>query len=116
MVFEGGSNIALKVPAHLYDATLRFYRDVLNLPMIPDAGEAVFAFGSMRLWIDRLPALSQPELWLELRTDDPEAAAADLAGHGVPRCDVIEALPDDFPGFWVAGPGGVVHLVCRAGD
>ena len=27
----GGRNIALKVPPHLYDATVQFYRDVVGL-------------------------------------------------------------------------------------
>ena len=113
MTFEGGSNIALKVPAHLYEATLAFYRDVLKLPPVPELGTSVFVFGAMQLWIDRVPALSQPELWLEVRASDIGAAKAYLADSGVPRCDEIEQLPDEVPGFWVAGPGGMIHLICR---
>ncbi len=29
--FEGGRNIAMKVPPHQHEATVRFYRDVLKL-------------------------------------------------------------------------------------
>ncbi|MDX1402508.1 MAG: hypothetical protein R3245_11350, partial [Kiloniellales bacterium] len=70
--FQGGRNIAMKVPPHQYDKTVWFYRDVLNLEQIGGpAGDAVgFRFGPSNLWIDRVPAMSQAELWLEIVTDD----------------------------------------------
>lgn len=34
VTFEAGRNIAMKVPPHVYDATVRFYREVLGLPEI----------------------------------------------------------------------------------
>lgn len=110
--FTGGRNIALKLPPHQVDATIAFYRDVLGLATIDEFAPAVvFAFGPNRLWIDVVPALSQAELWLEVRTDDAGRAAKHLAAAGVVRCDAIEPLPDDFDGFWVASPAGTVHLV-----
>ena len=110
--FAGGRNIAMKVPAHQYDATVGFYRDVLRLEQIegrePDVG---FVFGASQLWIDPAPALSQAELWLEVVTDDKDAAAAHLRQAGVVRCDEIEPLGPNFKGFWISSPAAIIHLV-----
>lgn len=114
MAFHPGNNLALKVPAHLYDQTVAFYRDVLRLAPWPEPSETpTFSFGTNRLWIDRVPALSQPELWLEILTDDLEEAARHFQEHGVDRIDEVEPLPERFRGFWIAAPGGMVHLVCE---
>ncbi len=111
--FTPGRNIAMKVPPHQYDATLRFYRDVVGLKSIeshlPEVG---FEFGDKQLWIDRVPGISQAEIWLELVTNDLEAAAAQLGAAGVVRCDEIEPLPEGFQGFWVSSPASIIHLVC----
>ena len=61
--------------------------------------------------IDRIEHLSHAEIWLEIATDDREAAAAWLERHGVTRRDEIEPLPADFRGFWVASPADVIHLI-----
>jgi catechol 2,3-dioxygenase-like lactoylglutathione lyase family enzyme len=115
--FSGGGNIALKAPAHLYDDTVRFYAETLGLPVVDRQADSVaFAFGAVRLWVDRAPAMTQPELRLELTVDDPWAAAAHLAERGVVRCDSVESLPAGFAGFWIAGPGGIVHLVSKPGE
>ena len=111
--YRAGRNIAIKVPPHQYEATLRFYRDVLGLEALEDQAPSVgFRFGANNLWIDRVPALSQAETWLEIVTDDLAAAAAHLAAEGVVRCDEIEPLPPGFEGFWVSSPAAIVHLVC----
>ena len=117
MRFSGGGNIAVKTPAHLFDQMIAFYRDALGLAVEQRRDDSwAFRFGALKLWVDRVAALSQPEVWLEVQaTDDASAAAADLKAHGVTRCDDVEALPDGFAGFWIAAPGGVVHLV-TAGD
>ena len=111
--FEGGRNIAMKVPPHQYEATVRFYRDILRLEQIGDAGDATtsFRFGANRLWIDNVPSMSQAELWLELVTEDTAAAAQVLANAGVVRCDAIEKLDDGFNGFWITNPAAIIHLV-----
>jgi hypothetical protein len=75
-----------------------------------------FRFSANSLWIDRLPAMSHAELWLEVVTDDTAAAARHLADGKVVRCDEVEPLPDGFDGFWVAAPAGIVHLVCGEKD
>jgi catechol 2,3-dioxygenase-like lactoylglutathione lyase family enzyme len=119
--FEPGRNIAMKVPVHEYDATVAFYRDVLGLRPIPgpatSSTESVrFDFGGAVLWIDRAPALSQAELWLEVVTRDLTEAARHFEEHGCVRRDEIEALPDGFQGFWVSSPSNIIHLVTVADD
>ena len=110
--FSGGLNVAIKVPLHLYPATIAFYRDTLSLPLVEEEPEGcIFQFGPMRLWVDKAPQLSKADVWLELETNDTEAAARYLKNHGVPRRDEIEALPEDFDGFFVSDPAGVIHLV-----
>jgi hypothetical protein len=115
--FTGGRNIAMKVPPHLYDATIRFYRDVAGLPIIEQlAPSVVFQFGASRLWIDSVDGLSQAEVWLELNTDNVAAATSALQASGVVRRDEIEALPEGFEGFWISSPASIIHLVCRDTD
>jgi catechol 2,3-dioxygenase-like lactoylglutathione lyase family enzyme len=110
--FSGGANIAIKCPSHTYDQTISFYRDTLGLPLIEEEAEGcIFQFGPVRLWIDRVPNLSHPDIWLELETNDTESAAAYLKNHGVVRRDEIEQLREDFDGFWICDPAGVIHLV-----
>ncbi len=115
--FSGGRNIAMKVPPHLYEATIQFYRDVVGLKLLPQhAPSVVFEFGANQLWIDNVPALSQAEIWLELATDDLTAAAAYLQVTNIVRCDEIEPLPEGFQGFWIANPASIIHLVCQEDD
>ena len=110
--FSGGANIAIKCPSHTYEQTLAFYRDTLGLPLIEEENDGcIFQFGPNRLWIDRVPNLSHPDIWLELETNDTEAAASYLKINGVPRRDEVEQLREDFDGFWISDPAGVIHLV-----
>jgi hypothetical protein len=63
----GGIDIALKIPPHQYDATVSFYRDVVGLKPLMDKADAVgFELGPAKLWLDKVPQLSQAEVWLEL--------------------------------------------------
>ncbi|WPZ15254.1 hypothetical protein T8J41_05410 [Nitratireductor rhodophyticola] len=108
----GGRNIAMKVPPHQYDETVRFYRDVLGMEQIEELLPAVgFRFGANQLWIDKTPGMSQSELWLEIVTDDTKAAAARLEAAGIVRCDEIEPLGENFDGFWISSPAQIIHLV-----
>ena len=110
--FSGGANIAIKCPSHTYEQTLAFYRDTLGLPLIEEEDDGcIFQFGPNRLWIDRVPNLSHPDIWLELETNDTEAAASYLKINGIPRRDEVEQLREDFDGFWISDPAGVIHLV-----
>lgn len=115
--FAGGRNIAMKVPPHLWDATVQFYRDVVGLKVIehaPTVPPSVgFEFGANQLWIDRVDGLSQAEIWLELSTSDVEAAASHLKSAGVVRRDEIEPLPEGFAGFWITSPASIIHLISK---
>lgn len=110
--FTGGRNIAVKVPPHAYEATVRFYRDVLGLKLLanhlPHIG---FEFGGNQLWVDRVAGLSQAEIWLELATDDVQAASAHLKEAEVVRCDEIEPLPEGHEGFWISDPASIIFHV-----
>ncbi len=111
--FSGGKNIAIKVPRYRFEETVAYYRDVLGLPSLGREGDSEsFEFGAMRLWLDRVDHQSQTDVWLELFTDDPDAAVAHLHGHGVPARDEVEPL-GDFPGHWVSDPAGVIMIVRR---
>ncbi len=111
-MLTGGRNIAMKVPPHQFDQTVRFYRDVIGLePLAEHLPSIVFQFGPGLLWIDNIPTLSQAEIWLELRTGDTKAAGKHLESANVVRCDAIETLPEGFDGFWIVNPAGIVHLV-----
>jgi catechol 2,3-dioxygenase-like lactoylglutathione lyase family enzyme len=112
--FTAGRNIAMKVPPHVYEATLRFYRDVLGLKEIKKHAPSVgFEFGSNNLWIDCVPGISQAETWLEVITNDLASASEHLKAAGVVRCDEIEPLPQGLQAFWISSPASIIHLVCK---
>lgn len=114
--FDGGRNIAMKVPPHQWEQTVRFYRETLGLRQLDnpfDSGpqSVGFEFGANRLWIDRVPGVSQAELWLQVTTSDTALAADHLAtASGVTRCDEIEPL-GTTTAFWISSPAAIVHLV-----
>lgn len=111
-LFAGGRNIALKIPVHEYDETLRFYREVLGLKQLREhLPSIVFEFGTNLLWLDQVETMTQAQIWLELRTPDTKVAADQLDRNDVVRCDAVEKLPEGFDGFWISGPGNIVHLV-----
>lgn len=116
-MFAGGRNIAMKVPPHLWNATVQFYQDVVGLKVIehaPSVPPSVgFEFGANQLWIDRVDGLSQAEIWLELSTSDVQAAARHLESAGVVRRDEIEPLPEGFEGFWITNPASIIHMVAK---
>lgn len=110
--FRGGRNIAMKLPPHQYDATLKFYRDTLGLEVKQTSENSHSVdYGPIRLWLDRCERTSHAELWLDIGTDSSKNAAKHLAAEGVVRCDAIEKLPESFDGYWIANPAGIVHIV-----
>src|SRR3982074_2115902 len=110
--FSGGANIAIKCPSHTYDQTVSFYRDTLGLPLIEDESDGcIFQFGPNRLWIDKVPNLSHPAIWLAIETKHTGAASPFSKVHGVTRRDEVENLLEDFNGFFISDPAGVIHLV-----
>lgn len=110
--FEGGINLAMKVPPHQFDAVVSFYRQTLALEEIePLQPDIVFRLGPNRLWIDKVSGMSQAEIWLEVITNDTAAATAHLSDAGIVRCDEIEPLPEGSDGFWISSPAQIIHLV-----
>ena len=114
--FSPGKNIALKTPGHEYEAVVGCYRDILGLPELPlkepDPFESVcFDFGDKVLWVDKIDGISQSEIWLEIVTDDVQAAQHYLLDQGCIIRNEIETLPDTVPGFWLNSPSNIIHLV-----
>lgn len=116
--FTGGRNIAMKVPPHMWENTIHFYRDVVGLnviePSLTTPPSVGFEFGANHLWIDRVDGLSQAEIWLELSTTDVAAAADHLQSAGIVRRDEIEPLPAELHGFWIQNPASIIHLIVKA--
>src|SRR5438876_10540920 len=105
--FSGGANIAIKCPTHIYEETVAFYRDTLALPVIEEESDGcIFQFDPNRLWIDKVPHLSHPDMWLEIETNDPVAASSFLQVHGVAVRHEVEHLREDFSSFFIYDPGG----------
>jgi catechol 2,3-dioxygenase-like lactoylglutathione lyase family enzyme len=112
--YAGGRNIAIKVPPHQYEDMVRFYKNILGLKPLDNHPPAVgFEFGANQLWIDRVPGMSQAEIWLELATPDIPGAAEHLEKAGVVRRDEIEPLPEGYEGFWIASPSSIIHMVAK---
>ncbi|MGQ9426599.1 VOC family protein [Gilvimarinus sp. F26214L] len=117
--FKPGRNIAMKVPSHEYDQTLRFYRQVLGFKeLTPNDATGNhtprFEFGDKVLWLDRVPGISQAELWLEVVTNDLDGAADYLKENECARRDEIEPLPEGFRAFWLSSPANIIHLVSES--
>lgn len=107
-MIEPGKNIAIKVPQHKWQETVAFYRDRAELEVIKELENSIgFAFGGMTLWIDKVETQSQVDVWLELFTDDPDAALERLQS---PKRDELEPL-DQVNGHWTSDPAGVILLL-----
>ena len=103
-VYDGGANIAIKVPDHQFESTVAFYRDVLGLYAMETEGPSVsFRFGHNRLWLDPMP------------TEDTVAAARHLDDQRVVRRPGVEPIPETVDGFWVSDPCGNILLIHRSG-
>ena len=111
--YEGGGNIALKVPPDRFGETVRFYREVLGLPWLgEEEGSHRFRFGGLTLWIDRAEGRGRGEVWLELFTDDVSRSRTWLQGKGARLRDGLEPL-GDLDAHWISDPAGIVHLVSK---
>ena len=112
--FEGGNNIAMKVPSHQFAEAKVFYRDVFKLRVLEEIDKSVvFQFGGQKLWLDRVDNYEKAEIWLEIISDDVDAAQKYLNSRGIVRRDEIEHLPEGFKGFWIRNPADVVHLISQ---
>lgn len=107
-MIKPGKNIAIKIPSYKWQETMEFYRDRVGLTVKRILNESIgFEFGEMTLWQDRVEKQSQTDVWLELFSDDPDAAIEQLGG---PARDYLEPL-DSVEGRWTNDPAGVVLLV-----
>lgn len=118
--FRGGHNIAMKLPKTQFEATVAFYRDVLNMEVTEVPSQSLdgtvpqsvsVPFGTVTLWLDRVDNYAQAGIWLELFTDDVEAATQHLAQQGVPAQDELEALPTGLQAHWISNPAGIPHVL-----
>jgi hypothetical protein len=116
--FEGGINIAIKIPKSKYEQTVRFYKNILKLevnekpiesPKISRTHEV--KFGPNSVWLDCVDNYTHSETWLELRTHNVEKATKYLETKGVRTCDEIEKIPDDM--HWIMDPAGTVFILCK---
>jgi len=114
--FEGGVNIALKIPKAKYEQTVAFYRDILKLeveerpinnPTVSRTHKV--KFGGNTVWLDCVDNYTHAETWLELTTNNVEAATRHLSGHGVYPCDEIEQIPGNM--HWIMDPAGTVFIL-----
>ena len=115
--FEGGVNIALKIPQGKYAQTLDFYQNVLgfgleevdmkNHPTVSRSHRC--QFGSNTLWLDCVPNYTHSEAWLELKVNDMETATAHLKANGIDTCDELEDIPET--NHWVMDPAGTVFIL-----
>lgn len=116
--FQGGVNIAIKIPKSKYDQTVAFYRDILKLEVIekPINNPTVsrthqVKFGGNNVWLDCVDNYTHSETWLELNTSDVPSATKYLENNGVNTCDEIEQLPDNM--HWITDPAGTVFIIKR---
>ena len=114
--FEGGVNIAIKVPKHKYAQTVKFYRDILKLHVEEKPIEHptisrthLVTFGPNTVWLDCVDNYAHSEIWLDLRTNDVEKSTEYLASHGIHPCDELEEIPSDT--HWIMDPAGTVFIL-----
>lgn len=118
--FQGGINIAIKIPKQKYEATVAFYKDTLGLevtekpitnPTVSRTHEV--KFGPNIMWLDCVDNYTHSETWLELKTTDVPAATEYLASRGTYTCDELEEIPKDM--HWITDPAGSVFILSKSG-
>lgn len=114
--FEGGVNIAIKIPKSKYESTVAFYRDILKLSVteVPIDNPTVsrthkVAFGGNTVWLDCVDNYTHPETWLELKTGDVEESRKYLKSRGVETCDELEQIGPEA--HWITDPAGTVFIL-----
>lgn len=119
--FEGGLNIAIKIPKSKYSQTVAFYRDILKLEVEEKAIDNPTVskthrvkFGNNVVWLDCVDNYTHSETWLELNTPDVDEATKYLKSNGVDTCDELEQLPENM--HWITDPAGTVLIVKKRDD
>lgn len=119
--FEGGINIAIKIPKSKYERTVSFYKDILKLevterpinnPTVSRTHEV--QFGNNTVWLDCVDNYTHSETWLELKTPDVAKATEYLKNNGIDTCDELEKIPDE--NHWIMDPAGTVFIIGRDGS
>jgi hypothetical protein len=119
--FNGGINIAIKIPKSKYEETVMFYRDILKLqvsekpidnPTVSRTHEV--KFGNNTVWLDCVDNYTHSEVWLELNTPDVQLATEYLKSKGVNTCDELEKIPEDT--HWIMDPAGSVFILAKPGS
>lgn len=117
--FEGGINIAIKIPKSKYAQTVAFYRDILKLEVLEKPIEHPtisrthqVKFGSNMVWLDCVDNYTHSETWLELVTTEVEAATRYLRASGIETCDELEKIPGDT--HWIQDPAGTVFILTNS--
>lgn len=119
--FEGGINIAIKLPKSKYEETVTFYRNILKLeveeksidhPTISRTHQV--KFGNNVLWLDCVDNYTHSETWLELNTSDVDYATKYLISRGVDTHDELEKIPENM--HWIMDPSGTVFILNRKED
>lgn len=109
-----GENIAIKVPQYKFEETVLFYEQTLGLKRKEtNEWSVAFEFGFITLWIDRMETYAQSDVWLELYTEDLDAASDYLKGAHIPRRDEIEKQEN---GFWISDPAGTILRVGKSSN
>lgn len=115
--FQGGVNIAIKIPKSKYEATVAFYKNILKLPVEekPIDNPTVsrtheVKFGNNIVWLDCVDNYTHSETWLELTTPNVPQATEYLKANGISTCDELEQLPDNNA-HWIMDPAGTVLIV-----
>jgi catechol 2,3-dioxygenase-like lactoylglutathione lyase family enzyme len=95
------TNVAqIAIPVHDVERAIAFYRDVLGLEFLFDAGPLAFLMcGEVRIMLTKpeLPEFDHPSSIVYFRVDDIHAARAELVERGAPFDDephLIARMPD----------------------
>jgi predicted enzyme related to lactoylglutathione lyase len=119
--FEGGINIAIKIPKSKYEETVKFYRDILQLEVTekPIDNPTVsrthqVKFGPNIIWLDCVDNYTHSEAWLDLKTNNVEKATEYLRSKGIDTCDELEKIPENM--HWIMDPAGTVFILGKATD
>jgi len=114
--FNGGINIAIKIPKSKYQETVKFYKEILKLevtereinnPTVSRTHEV--KFGNNVIWLDCVDNYTHSETWLELKTPNVEEATEYLKSRGIETCDELEEIPKE--NHWIMDPAGSVFII-----
>ena len=116
--FEGGINIAIKIPKNKYEETVAFYRDILRFEVEerPIKNPTVsrthkVKFGNNTVWLDCVDNYTHSETWLELTTANVDESTKYLQSKGIGTRDELEEIPADM--HWISDPAGTVFILSK---